>query len=46
MLGKQVANFSAPATNGTFTLSDKKGETVVLYFYPRADTVIDRVRPT
>jgi len=38
MLGKQVADFSAASTNGTFKLSDHKGETVVLYFYPKDNT--------
>ena len=38
MLGKKVANFSAVATGGEFKLSDHKGETVVLYFYPKDNT--------
>ena len=38
MLGKKVADFTAPATGGTFKLSDHKGETVVLYFYPKDNT--------
>jgi len=38
MSGKQVADFTAPATGGTFTLSDHAGETVVLYFYPKDNT--------
>jgi peroxiredoxin Q/BCP len=38
MLGKKVANFSAVATGGEFRLSDHKGETVVLYFYPKDNT--------
>lgn len=38
MLGKKVADFSAPATNGTFKLSDHKGAVVVLYFYPKDNT--------
>jgi peroxiredoxin Q/BCP len=38
MLGKKVADFSAPATGGTFKLSDHRGETVVLYFYPKDNT--------
>jgi len=38
MLGKKVADFTAPATGGTFRLSDHKGETVVLYFYPKDNT--------
>jgi peroxiredoxin Q/BCP len=35
---KKVADFSAPATGGTFKLSDHKGHPVVLYFYPRDNT--------
>ena len=38
MLGKKVADFSAPATGGTFKLSEHRGEPVVLYFYPKDDT--------
>ena len=38
MLGKKVADFTAPATGGTFSLSDHKGEIVVLYFYPKDNT--------
>ena len=38
MIGKKVADFTAPATGGDFTLSDHKGETVVLYFYPKDNT--------
>ncbi len=38
MLGKKVADFSAPATGGAFKLSDHKGEIVVLYFYPKDNT--------
>ena len=38
MLGKKVADFSAPATSGVFKLSDHKGEIVVLYFYPKDNT--------
>ena len=33
MPGKKVSDFSAPATGGTFKLSDHKGKIVVLYFY-------------
>lgn len=34
-----VPEFSAPMTGGqTFTLSDYKGKTVVLYFYPKDNT--------
>ena len=38
MLGKKVADFAVPATGGTFRLSDHKGATVVLYFYPKDNT--------
>ncbi len=38
-LGKSVANFSLPSTDGqTVRLSDLKGKHVVLYFYPRDST--------
>jgi peroxiredoxin Q/BCP len=38
MLGKKIADFSAAATGGTFKLSDHRGTTVVLYFYPKDNT--------
>jgi peroxiredoxin Q/BCP len=38
MLGKKVADFTAPATGGPFKLSDHKGESIVLYFYPKDNT--------
>jgi len=38
MIGKKVADFSAPSTAGTFKLSDHKGHPVVLYFYPKDNT--------
>jgi peroxiredoxin Q/BCP len=38
MIGKKVADFSAPSTGGTFKLSDHKGHPVVLYFYPKDNT--------
>ena len=38
MLGKKVAEFTAAATGGTFKLSDHRGKTVVLYFYPKDNT--------
>jgi peroxiredoxin Q/BCP len=38
MLGKTIADFSAAATGGTFKLSDHRGTTVVLYFYPKDNT--------
>jgi peroxiredoxin Q/BCP len=37
--GNKAPNFTLPDQNGEMVkLSDLKGETVVLYFYPRADT--------
>jgi peroxiredoxin Q/BCP len=38
MPGSKIADFSAPATGGTFRLSDHKGSIVVLYFYPKDST--------
>jgi thioredoxin-dependent peroxiredoxin len=38
MLGTKVPDFTAAATGGDFKLSDHKGETVVLYFYPKDNT--------
>jgi peroxiredoxin Q/BCP len=39
MIGKKVADFTAPATSGAaFKLSDHKGRPVVLYFYPKDNT--------
>ena len=38
MIGKKVADFTAPATGGDFQLSAHKGETVVVYFYPKDNT--------
>lgn len=38
MLGKKVADFTAPATGGPFKLSAHKNEAVVLYFYPKDNT--------
>jgi peroxiredoxin Q/BCP len=38
MIGKKVADFTVPATGGDFKLSDHRGETVVLYFYPKDNT--------
>ena len=34
----KVADFTATATAGDFTLSDHKGRIVVLYFYPKDNT--------
>ena len=39
MLGKAAPNFSLASTDGTtFTLSALRGETIVLYFYPKDNT--------
>jgi thioredoxin-dependent peroxiredoxin len=38
MIGKKVADFTAVATGGDFKLSDQKGKSVVLYFYPKDNT--------
>ena len=39
MLGKAAPNFSLASTDGTtFTLSALRGETLVLYFYPKDNT--------
>ena len=38
MLGKKVADFTAPSTSGAFKLSEHKGAPVVLYFYPKDNT--------
>jgi peroxiredoxin Q/BCP len=38
MIGKKVADFTAAATGGPFTLSAHKGHPVVLYFYPKDNT--------
>jgi thioredoxin-dependent peroxiredoxin len=38
--GDKAPSFTLPDQNGEkVKLSDLKGQTVVLYFYPRADTV-------
>jgi peroxiredoxin Q/BCP len=38
--GQAAPDFTLPDQNGEeLTLSDLRGETVVLYFYPRADTM-------
>jgi len=39
MLGKPVKDFSLPSTGGTtFTLSEHRGNILVLYFYPKDNT--------
>ena len=49
--GEAAPDFTLPDQNGDeVTLSKLKGETVVLYFYPKAETEINSVglpkRPT
>jgi peroxiredoxin Q/BCP len=42
--GDRAPAFTLPDQNGEkVKLSDLKGETVVLYFYPRADTRINSI---
>lgn len=42
--GDKAPAFTLPDQNGEkVKLSDLKGETVVLYFYPRADTAVNSV---
>ncbi len=44
--GDRAPAFTLPDQNGDkVKLSDFKGQTVVLYFYPRADTGINSVSP-
>ncbi len=39
MLGKPVQDFSLPSTGGTtFTLSEHRGKSLLLYFYPKDNT--------
>ena len=39
MPGKAVKDFSLPSTGGgTFRLSDRRGKTLVVYFYPKDNT--------
>ncbi len=38
MIGKTVPDFTAEATGGPFTLSEYRGNPVVLYFYPKDNT--------
>ena len=37
-LDSKVPDFTAAATGGDFTLSQQRGKTVVLYFYPKDNT--------
>jgi len=42
--GDKAPSFALPDQNGEkVRLSELKGETVVLYFYPRADTPINSI---
>ena len=44
--GASAPDFTLPDQDGNeVSLSDLRGETVVLYFYPRADTPAARPRP-
>lgn len=38
VVGKKVASFKLPSTDGDISLSGLKGKNVVLYFYPKDDT--------
>jgi peroxiredoxin Q/BCP len=45
--GASAPDFTLPDQDGNeLSLADLEGETVVLYFYPRADTVINSVSAT
>jgi thioredoxin-dependent peroxiredoxin len=45
--GTKAPDFTLPNQDGNeLSLAELKGETVVLYFYPRADTRINSIRPT
>jgi thioredoxin-dependent peroxiredoxin len=39
-VGEQAPDFELPGTNGTFRLSEHRGERVVLLFYPGDNTVV------
>ncbi|HWP32472.1 MAG TPA: redoxin domain-containing protein [Solirubrobacterales bacterium] len=42
--GTEAPDFSLPDQDGSnVTLADLRGQTVVLYFYPRADTMINSI---
>ena len=45
--GQQAPDFTLLDQHGEeVTLSDLRGQTVVVYFYPRADTRINSISPT
>src|SRR5437016_1728340 len=39
-VGEQAPDFELPGTDGTFRLSDHRGERVVLLFYPGDNTMV------
>src|SRR6476659_4790769 len=39
-VGELAPNFELPGTNGTFRLSDHRGERVILLFYPGDNTMV------
>lgn len=44
--GDTAPDFTLPDQDGNeIRLADLRGQTVVLYFYPRADTSINRISP-
>src|SRR3977135_3615811 len=38
--GEEAPDFELPGTDGTFTLSEHRGERVVLLFYPGDNTIV------
>jgi peroxiredoxin Q/BCP len=38
LVGRKVADFTAPATGGAFKLSEHRGRPLILYFYPKDNT--------
>ncbi len=38
LIGKTVPDFSAPSTDGTFSLANQRGNAVLIYFYPKDNT--------
>jgi thioredoxin-dependent peroxiredoxin len=46
-VGDKAPDFSLPDQDGEeIRLSDLTGQAVVLYFYPRADTVVNSISPS